>query len=390
MDEISRQDLLEVLQQGGTANAGPAAVAPLAQQAQHQQLEQHESDRDSWKDLYRVLITSLQHSSAQFQALTVEAITLGLWGLSSAHAALRDDIQGRELGLQDRAVIKDFIYFAEWARAFEAGDTVQQLAAALCIPESAVVRYQPVSLPRKPAHLVAVDHSRKQLLLVVRGTSQLADVLADLVAHTSPLGPGQAHSGMLDCAAAIIQQCLPTLEQQLQQHPGYRVHCLGHSLGGGVAALAAYLLRNTAELRSRLAQASGVVATGFGTPPIMTKELAESASSYTRTLVHNHDLVPRTCVASLAQLRQELELQTEAVFANNATMGWLRDSGVLAGGKALVASLCTYSAAGAAASRVAAVAARGSGMQRFMAAGLQVGATLLASKAVPAETYRSG
>jgi hypothetical protein len=33
-----------------------------------------------------------------------------------------------------------------------------------------------------------------------------------------------------------------------------------------------------------------------------------------------------------------------------------------------------------AASRVAAVAARGSGMQRFMAAGLQVGATLLASK----------
>lgn len=54
------------------------------------------------QDLYRVLITSLQHSSAQFQALTVEAITLGLWGLSSAHAALRDDIQGRELGLQER------------------------------------------------------------------------------------------------------------------------------------------------------------------------------------------------------------------------------------------------------------------------------------------------
>jgi hypothetical protein len=59
-----------------------------------------------------------------------------------------------------------------------------------------------------------------------------------------------------------------------------------------------------------------------------------------------HDLVPRTCVASLAALRHELELQKEAVFANNATMGWLRDSGVLEGGKALVASLCSYSAAG--------------------------------------------
>jgi hypothetical protein len=52
-------------------------------------------------------------------------------------------------------------------------------------------------------------------------------------------------------------------------------------------------------------------------------------------------------VASLAELRRELEQQKEAVFANNATMGWLRDSGVLEGGKALVASLCTYSAGGA-------------------------------------------
>ncbi|KAF6261706.1 Alpha/Beta hydrolase protein [Scenedesmus sp. NREL 46B-D3] len=347
MEGVSKQELLEVLQQGGTTTAAPSAAAAEAAHTQHQQLEQHESDRDSWKDLYRVLITSLQQSSAQFQALTFEALTLGLWGISSAHAELRDDIQGRALGLQDRAVIKEFIYFAEWARAFEAGSTVQQLAQALCIPEAAVVWHQPLSLPRRPAHLVAVDHLRKQLLLVVRGTSQLADVLADLVAHTSPLGPGQAHSGMLDCAAAIIQQCLPTLEQQLQQNPGYRVHCLGHSLGGGVAALAAYLLRNTAELRGKLTQASGVVATGFGTPPIMTKELADKASGYTRTLVHNHDLVPRTCVASLAELRRELEQQKEAVFANNTTMAWLRDSGVLQGGKALVASLCTYSAANA-------------------------------------------
>lgn len=45
-----------------------------------------------------------------------------------------------------RAVIKDFIYFAEWARAFEAGDTVQQLAAALCIPVSDMIRATPCQL----------------------------------------------------------------------------------------------------------------------------------------------------------------------------------------------------------------------------------------------------
>jgi acetyl esterase/lipase len=42
----------------------------------------------------------------------------------------------------------------------------------------------------------------------------------------------------------------------------YRIHCLGHSLGGGVAALAAYLLRTSPELREQLQGASGVMATG--------------------------------------------------------------------------------------------------------------------------------
>lgn len=44
----------------------------------------------------------------------------------------------------------------------------------------------------------------------------------------------------------------------------YRIHCLGHSLGGGVAALAAYLLRTSPELREQLQGASGVMATGEG------------------------------------------------------------------------------------------------------------------------------
>lgn len=43
-------------------------------------------------------------------------------------------------------------------------------------------------------------------------------------------------------------------------------------------------------------------------------------------------------------LRQELEAQKEAVFSNNTTMAWLRDSGVLEGGKSLVAGMVSYAA----------------------------------------------
>jgi ribosomal protein L12E/L44/L45/RPP1/RPP2 len=51
MAELSRQDLLEVLQGASSMNTPPAAAAEAAAvtQTQHQQLEQPESDRDSWK-----------------------------------------------------------------------------------------------------------------------------------------------------------------------------------------------------------------------------------------------------------------------------------------------------------------------------------------------------
>lgn len=198
---------------------------------------------------------------------------------------------------------------------------------------------------------------------------------------------------MLDCAHGVLRSVLPALEQQLQARHGYRVHCLGHSMGGGVAALAAHLLRNTPELRARLAGASGVMATGFGTPPVMTRELADAAAAYTRTVVHDvraaecmlrrcvcapmrtasrrvcssaqcsasrpciadthvllnarmqHDFVPRACVASLAVLRAELEAEKQAMLSSNATAAWLRDSGVLEGGQKLVAGICQQAAA---------------------------------------------
>lgn len=57
--------------------------------------------------------------------------------------------------------------------------------------ESSVLHFQPLSAPLLPAHAVIVDEGRKQLLLLVRGTSSWADCLTDIVAHTEPLGSGR-------------------------------------------------------------------------------------------------------------------------------------------------------------------------------------------------------
>ena len=60
---------------------------------------------------------------------------------------------------------------------------------------------------------------------------------------------------------------------------------MGHSLGGGIAALIAYCLVNDSVLRYRLGQAVRVNATTFGAPPVMTAELSWACEDFVTSVV---------------------------------------------------------------------------------------------------------
>jgi pimeloyl-ACP methyl ester carboxylesterase len=66
---------------------------------------------------------------------------------------------------------------------------------------------------------------------------------------------------------AAREVVLPTLHAARAKYPGHRVHLIGHSLGGAVAALAALELRLGLRWRD-------VVVTTFGEPRVGNKELA--------------------------------------------------------------------------------------------------------------------
>lgn len=70
----------------------------------------------------------------------------------------------------------------------------------------------------------------------------------------------------------------------------YELRVLGHSLGGGVAALIAMLLRGTPELRQQLGGAA-VTAVTFATPPVVTGDLAESCRGFVTCVVNQNDMV---------------------------------------------------------------------------------------------------
>lgn len=62
---------------------------------------------------------------------------------------------------------------------------------------------------------------------------------------------------------------------------------MGHSLGGGVASLICFLLRNDPALRQQLPPALDITCIGYGIPPVLTLDLATSCCSYVTSIVHN-------------------------------------------------------------------------------------------------------
>lgn len=153
---------------------------------------------------------------------------------------------------------------------------------------------------------VALDHKREAVLVAVRGTLSLKDVLTDLSAECENLsvegvsGSCYAHKGISQAAHFIYKRLVHDgiLSQAFSIAPEYKLVVTGHSLGAGTASLLAVLLRSTQPTLECYA---------FSPPGgLMSKALAEFSKQFVVSVVLGKDLVPRLSIPNMEDLKRRL------------------------------------------------------------------------------------
>ncbi|KAM7253682.1 hypothetical protein ACFE04_021836 [Oxalis oulophora] len=190
--------------------------------------------------------------------------------------------------------------------------------------EENVLLQEPKAGILKPAFTVLVDHDSKCFLLLIRGTHSIKDTLTAATGAVVPfhhsvvhdggvsnLVLGYAHCGMVAAARWIAKLSIPLLHEALSQYPAYKLKIVGHSLGGGTAALLTYILREQKDL-------STATCVTFAPAACMTWELAESGNEFITSVINAADLVPTFSASSVDDLRAEVVMRRAQSMAHAA------------------------------------------------------------------------
>ncbi|KAF5346921.1 hypothetical protein D9758_010091 [Tetrapyrgos nigripes] len=219
-----------------------------------------------------------------------------------------------------------------------------------------------------PRFWVLTDHSRAEVVLVLRGTMSLNEIAVDLTCHTEEFEPASApesdsdedglsipgrfafpqkkrsnsvtststtyrptyvvHSGMLRMAHAMGDIGKPVqaaVHEALYRNPGYNLVLCGHSLGAGVAGLLGLMWAS--PLTCLTVPSSGlpinrrVSVYCFAPPALCDAALGKLASNLIVSFVYSHDVVSRLSFGSMKDLRNAAAWLCEGEASGSSDSG---------------------------------------------------------------------
>lgn len=178
------------------------------------------------------------------------------------------------------------------------------------ISEEEVVVYDDRANNFLPGYSIVVSHKLCSIILAIRGTAELFDVVADLDADevrrtlTDPktgkiIAEGEVHKGMIRCAENMSTEVKPKILELLKQYKNYSLYICGHSLGGGTTALLAFLWLSDKQIMKR-----GFTALALAPPPSLDKTLNEHLKKVMFSASCGDDIVTRISEGSIKDLAE--------------------------------------------------------------------------------------
>ena len=156
-------------------------------------------------------------------------------------------------------------------------------------------------------HYVAIDHQHKTVVLSIRGTFNLEEIVVDVTAMSKPFcNIGESHCEMATMAERVWDVASPTIIRVLKENPNYHFVITGHSLGAGTACLV-NLMVHTQKLLSP-SQLQNTKCYAYASPPVFTpldllpKQCLQSSYNF----IHKDDCVPFLSVYAVRKLLAEL------------------------------------------------------------------------------------
>ena len=185
--------------------------------------------------------------------------------------------------------------------------------------------WDPEALGPAPGWCVVLDHDQKAVVLSLRGTKVLGDLLVDLASRFVPWRGGFVHQGFRKSMNRVEPMVLPHLHEQMTLFPSYRVRVAGHSMGAAVGALLCIKWREIYPLWE-------VKGYGFATPCCVSAGLARESETFFTTFVHHFDAVARLSMGSLQDLHNGMRLFSSRIGAHHDTVAIFRAVQYLATG----------------------------------------------------------
>lgn len=149
-----------------------------------------------------------------------------------------------------------------------------------------------------PPVFILRDRVKQTIVVLIRGTQNLNDVIVDVYGNSMRWEEGAVHEGMGMIARWVATDniIVSTIEDALINNVNYSLTVVGHSLGASIAALTTIYWKNHKTFRKferSYKNGQFLQCFAFAPAPMLSRQIKEKGLGFVVSIVNEDDVVPR-------------------------------------------------------------------------------------------------